>query len=65
MTRSIEEIKKPNSIVGVGAVESSYLRQTTPSITDYNDPDLPAILVYLVYITQLEVRLQSTTKNQL
>ncbi|XP_044726839.1 uncharacterized protein C05D11.1-like [Chrysoperla carnea] len=50
----IEQISKPNCIVGLGACESSFLITTTPCIKDFNDPDLAPILVFLVYITQLE-----------
>lgn len=41
-------------IVGLGTVESSFLRRCTKSISDHNHPDLPALHVYLKYLTQLE-----------
>ena len=41
-------------IAGVGSVESSFLVQTTPCPVGFNDPDLPAIMVYIQYLTQLE-----------
>lgn len=41
-------------IVGVGAVESSYMIQTVPGLTSYTHEDLPAIQVYIQYLTQLE-----------
>jgi len=41
-------------IIGVGSVESSYLKQCTPCVTDYSNPDIAAIMVYIQYLTQLE-----------
>ena len=41
-------------IVGVGSVESSFLIQWTNCLSDFHDPDYPAILVYIQYLTQLE-----------
>uniref|UniRef100_UPI00358F5AD4 uncharacterized protein C05D11.1-like isoform X2 n=1 Tax=Myxine glutinosa TaxID=7769 RepID=UPI00358F5AD4 len=41
-------------IVGVGAVESSYLIQTVPCVTSCLDPNLPAIMVFIEYLTALE-----------
>lgn len=41
-------------IVGVGSVESSYLVQVVPSIASATDPDLPALMLFLQYLTQLE-----------
>ena len=43
-----------HAIVGLGTVESSFLRRCTKSISDYNDPDVAALMVYLKYLTQLE-----------
>ncbi|VVC45099.1 Peptidase M16, C-terminal,Metalloenzyme, LuxS/M16 peptidase-like,Peptidase M16, N-terminal [Cinara cedri] len=40
--------------VGMGAIESSYFTQVTESINDFNHPDMPALLVFLQYFTQLE-----------
>lgn len=42
-------------VIGMGCLESSFLYQTTPSINSYDDPDLPALLVYLQYLVQAEV----------
>lgn len=42
-------------IIGMGCLESSFLYQTTPSIKSQNDPDLPALLVYVQYLIQAEV----------
>ena len=41
-------------IVGVGSVESSYLTQSSRCFTNFNHPDLPALMVYCQYLTQLE-----------
>lgn len=41
-------------IVGVGAVESSFLYQTTRCIDSFDHPDLPAIMVFLECLTTLE-----------
>ncbi|XP_046677319.1 uncharacterized protein C05D11.1-like [Homalodisca vitripennis] len=43
-----------NCVVGMGAVESTYFCQTTPTIRDFLDPDLAPLLVFLQYLTQLE-----------
>ena len=32
-------------IIGVGSVESAYLVQSVPGLTDPMDPDLPALMV--------------------
>ena len=44
-----------SKIVGIGAVDSSYLFQSSPCITDYNDKDYAAILVLVEYLCALEV----------
>lgn len=41
-------------IVGVGSVESSFLIQWTKCLSDFDDPDYPAVLVFIQYITQVE-----------
>lgn len=40
----------------MGSVESAFLTQCTPSLTSYSSPDLPALLVLIQYLVQLEVR---------
>lgn len=44
-------------IVGLGSLESSFFIQTTSSISSYDDPDLPALMLYLQYLIQTEVRI--------
>ncbi|KAJ8921035.1 hypothetical protein NQ315_015831 [Exocentrus adspersus] len=41
-------------IIGMGCLESSFFYQSTKSITSYTDPDLPALMLYLQYLTQAE-----------
>ena len=43
-------------LAGVGGVESNFMMLTTPAITTYDHPDLPAILVYIECLCALEVR---------
>lgn len=43
------------AVVGVGSVESSYLIQYVPCNVSHTHPDLPALLVLLQYLSQLEV----------
>lgn len=42
------------TIVGIGCVESGSLFSSSPGITSFVDGDLPAILLYLQYLSQLE-----------
>jgi len=42
------------TIVGIGCVESGFLFSSSPGVTDFMDKDLPAILLYLQYLSQLE-----------
>ena len=42
-------------VVGVGGVESNFLVQSVPCIKSHDHPDYPAILVFIEYLTALEV----------
>lgn len=44
-------------VVGMGCLESSEFQQSTLSINRYDDPDMPAVLVYAQYLTQAEVNI--------
>lgn len=50
----MSEGEKKSVIVGVGSVESSYLVQVVPCVNSYLHEDLPAIRVFIQYLTQLE-----------
>ncbi|XP_077543701.1 uncharacterized protein LOC144155876 [Haemaphysalis longicornis] len=41
-------------ITSVGSVDSAFLTQCTPSINSYTSADLPALLVLIQYLVQLE-----------
>lgn len=42
-------------IIGMACLESSFLFQTVDSISSHEDPDLPALMLYLQYLIQAEV----------
>lgn len=42
-------------VAGVGAVKSAFYCQTVPAVKDFMDKDLAPLLVFLQYLTQLEV----------
>ncbi|XP_046403336.1 uncharacterized protein C05D11.1-like [Ischnura elegans] len=44
----------PGHILGMGCVESGFLEQSTSCINDLYHQDLPALLLFIQYLTQLE-----------
>ena len=42
-------------VAGVGGVESNFLIQSVPCVRSHDHPDYPAILVFIEYLTALEV----------
>lgn len=43
-----------HAIIGMGCIESTFFSQATPSINSQDDPDLPALLLYIQYLIQAE-----------
>lgn len=43
------------TVVGLGGNESAFLYHTVPCINSFDDPDLPVLMLFLQYLTQLEV----------
>ncbi|RZC37564.1 C05D11.1-like, partial [Asbolus verrucosus] len=60
VTSDLELLKPPKleplqgCIIGMGCLESSFFHQTVESICSYEDPDLPALMLYLQYLIQAE-----------
>lgn len=52
------------SIVGMGCVESAFLYQAAPAISNFMDPDLPVLLLFLQYLCQLEGPLWRQIRGQ-
>ncbi|KAG8228414.1 hypothetical protein J437_LFUL003887 [Ladona fulva] len=48
------DVTCPGYVLGLGSVESGFFNQCTHSINDYSHPDLPALLLFIQYLTQLE-----------
>lgn len=61
---AIENAIKYGTVVGLGCTESAYLYHTVSSITSFEDPDLPALLLFLQYLTQLEGSLWRQIRGQ-
>lgn len=53
--KSLQENYDLSCVVGVGAVKSAFYCQTVPAVRDFMDKDLAPLLVFLQYLTQLEV----------
>lgn len=60
----IKNKSKDGAIVGLSCIESTYLYHCVPSIIDFMDPDLPPLLLFLQYITQLEGPLWRQIRGQ-
>ncbi|XP_067661811.1 uncharacterized protein C05D11.1-like [Haliotis asinina] len=52
--QSYEESCNKCLLVGVGSVESAFFIQVVPCECDFHHADLPAIMVFIQYMTQLE-----------
>jgi Zn-dependent M16 (insulinase) family peptidase len=52
------------SILGLAAVDSAYMLQTTPSINNFSDPDIPVVRVLLEYMSALEGPLWRQIRGQ-
>lgn len=54
LLRSPDPALPHDVITSVGSVDSAFLTQCTPSINSYTSADLPALLVLIQYLVQLE-----------
>ena len=50
----VADAEETSVVIGVGSVESSYLVQVSSCVNSYTHEDLPAIRVFIQYLTQLE-----------
>ncbi|XP_039278670.1 uncharacterized protein C05D11.1 [Nilaparvata lugens] len=62
--QSQKETEDESCVVGVGAVKSGFYCHTVPAITDFEDPELAPLLVFLQYLTQLEGPLWRKLRGQ-
>lgn len=51
-------------VLGMGSVESAFLNLTIEAITDFNDPDLAPLLLFLQFLTQVEGPLWRQIRGQ-
>ncbi|KAL3282009.1 hypothetical protein HHI36_005212 [Cryptolaemus montrouzieri] len=54
LLKSLEDESLPGCVIGMGCLESSFFIQCTRTITDQEDADLPALLLFLQYLIQAE-----------
>lgn len=52
------------TVIGMGSVESAFLFHSVEAINDFLSPDLPALMLYLQYLTQLEGPLWKQIRGQ-
>ncbi len=52
---TIENCPIRHCVVGLGALETSYVLRTVKGITCREDPDLAPLKLYFQYVTQIEV----------
>eukprot|EP00741_Cyanophora_paradoxa_P002772 tig00000630_g2692.t1 len=55
---------RPGLLVALGAVESSFVAQAAAGPAGFDDPDLPALLVLLEYLTTMEGPLWKQIRGQ-
>lgn len=54
LLKSHQEGALSGCIIGMGCLESSFFIQSTKGISEYLNPDLPALLLFLQYLIQAE-----------
>lgn len=52
------------TVIGMGSVESAFLFHAVEALNNFLSPDLPALMVYLQYLTQLEGPLWKQIRGQ-
>lgn len=62
--RPVRSSDPQGTVVGLGCIESAFLYHAAPSISSFSDPDLPALMLFLQYLTQLEGPLWRQIRGQ-